>query len=204
MITARPEPKIYKSLLPPVPVVRHSVFTFLFEQSTYYAHSPSAPAFIDYATGKILTRGDVKHLALKLAWGLRNTIQLHDIHSTSSPSSSSPRPTTLSAGTPRQARHAPLRRGDTVMFLSPNSLSWPIALFGYVPSLKRMFIILISSFVTRYTQMCCSGVEDHIRSFWLYSSRTFLAIPRQLPTRHFYRTRACLGGKSDVCFDRCK
>jgi acyl-CoA synthetase (AMP-forming)/AMP-acid ligase II len=103
------QPKIYKSLLPPVPVECSSIFTFLFEQ-TYYEHDPSAAAFIDFKTGQQTTREEVKNLSLRLAWGLRNTIRLPN---------SSP-------GLPDNH----LDRGDVVMLVSPNSLSWPLALFG--------------------------------------------------------------------------
>ncbi|RXW23618.1 hypothetical protein EST38_g2224 [Candolleomyces aberdarensis] len=121
---ASSQPKIYKSLLPPVPVQRSSIFTFLFEQ-TYYEHAPTAPAFIDFKTGQQITREAVKNLSLRLGWGLRNTIQL--------PGSSPGHPDTH------------LTRGDIVMFVSPNSLSWPLALFGCVAAGLKITLAAYSS-----------------------------------------------------------
>jgi 4-coumarate--CoA ligase len=100
--------KVYTSAHPPIPVVRRSIFTYLFEDEwTNEGGSPSSPAYIDAATNQTLTRQDVKTGSLKLAWGLQNRVPLSD-----------------SGG--------PLKRGDTIMIMSPNSLSWPLALFGYV------------------------------------------------------------------------
>ncbi|EAU82590.1 AMP binding protein [Coprinopsis cinerea okayama7 len=92
---------VYRSRAPPVPVVRKSVFTYLFEdQYMNEGALPAKPAYIDASTGQTLTREQVKTYSLKFAWGLRNRLSL--------------------------------RRGDTVMLMSPNSLSWPLALFGCV------------------------------------------------------------------------
>ncbi|KAN0131894.1 expressed putative fatty acid biosynthesis enzyme [Lactarius tabidus] len=65
-------------------------------------HDPSLPAFIDAVTGRVLSRADLCKLSLEFAYGIRNRL-------------------------PQRNR---LFRGDTAMIFSPNSLEWPIALFG--------------------------------------------------------------------------
>jgi len=96
---------IYTSPVPSVPVLTTSIFSRLFfsppnDPDTIGGYPASASAFIDFDSGTTLTRAQTKHLALSLAYGLRN-------HPT-----------------------APARRGDVIMFYAPNSLSWPIALFA--------------------------------------------------------------------------
>lgn len=100
-------PRIYKAAAPSVPLFSRSIFTHLFYSSTADSHligghPGSAPAFIDAVTGTTLTRSQLKHLSLCFAYGL-----LH--HPT-----------------------VPLKAGDTVLIFSPNSLAWPVALFGSV------------------------------------------------------------------------
>ncbi|TFK23578.1 AMP binding protein [Coprinopsis marcescibilis] len=118
---------VYASLAPPVPVIRESIFTYLFDADS---GAPGAPpstdpsakaqptdlAFVDAKTGTTLTRGQVENLALRLAWGLRNRIRLD--------------------GGGRGLRR--LKRGDTVMIMSPNSLAWPAVLFGCVAAGLRI------------------------------------------------------------------
>ena len=100
-------PKVYTSSHPPIPVIRRSIFTYLFEDEWENEGGiPSGPAYIDAGTTQTLSRHHVRDGALKLAWGLRNLVLLNSERG--------------------------LRRGDTVMLMSPNSLSWPLALFGYV------------------------------------------------------------------------
>jgi 4-coumarate--CoA ligase len=65
-------------------------------------HDPSLPAFIEAVTGRVLSRADLRKLSLEFAYGIRTRL-------------------------PQGNR---LFRGDTAMIFSPNSLSWPIALFG--------------------------------------------------------------------------
>jgi 4-coumarate--CoA ligase len=65
-------------------------------------HDPSLPAFIDAVTGRVLSRADLCKLSLEFAYGIRTRL-------------------------PQRNR---LFRGDTAMIFSPNSLEWPIALFG--------------------------------------------------------------------------
>lgn len=100
-------PKIYTSPLPLPPLVHHSVFTHLFASTTgspddVGGYPSAATAFIDAASGTSMTRGQLKHWALSLAYGLKS-------HSTT-------------------ARHA--KRGDTVLIYSHNSLAWPVLVFG--------------------------------------------------------------------------
>ncbi|KAF8653316.1 hypothetical protein AX16_004016 [Volvariella volvacea WC 439] len=100
-------PVIYKSQIPPVPIVSRSVFTHLFSSSegdpaTIGGYPGSAPAFVDAPSGTTLTRAALKDLALSFGWGLR-----HHPHIT-------------------------LKRGDTVLIYSHNSLAWPVVLFGAV------------------------------------------------------------------------
>ena len=97
--------KIYTSPLECPPIPNTSVFTHLFSSTkpqNIGDYPGSAPAFIDAATGTALTRGQLKHLALSLGYGLRN-------YPTTSPSA---------------------KRGDTVLLYCPNSLAWPVVLFG--------------------------------------------------------------------------
>ena len=93
----------YNSLVPSVPLFAHSVFTHLFSSAgpnDVGGFHASLPAFIDTVTGTTITRGQLKHLALSLAYGLQN----HPV---------------ISA-----------KRGETVLIYSQNSLAWPVVLFG--------------------------------------------------------------------------
>lgn len=100
-------PKIYTSPLPRPPLVHRSVFTHLFGSANgnpgdVGGYPSSTPAYIDAATGTTLTRGQVKHLALSVAYGLKHHPATADL----------------------------TKRGDTVMVYSPNSLWWPVVVFG--------------------------------------------------------------------------
>ncbi|KAF8217933.1 AMP binding protein [Mycena galopus ATCC 62051] len=100
-------PTIYKSHLPDVPINNTSIFTKLFAAQTprdVGEYPESWAAYIDAATGTTLTRGQLKKLALSFAYGLRD-------HPTTQPFA---------------------RRGDTVLIFSPNSLAWPVVLYGSV------------------------------------------------------------------------
>ncbi|KAG6836557.1 hypothetical protein H0H93_006784 [Arthromyces matolae] len=99
--------RIYTSPLSPTPVDPSSVFTHLFSSP------PNKPdfvgpfhgdldAFVDAETGASLTRRQTRDLALRVGWALK------------------------------AHREIQAKRGDTVMIFSPNSLSWPVALFGAV------------------------------------------------------------------------
>lgn len=105
------QPRIYRSDLPLTPIVKESIFTHLME-TTYHQYDPDGAAFIDTDTGITISRKKLKKLALKLGYGLRNHVFL--------PSTTNPRTSTL------------LERGDTAMFFSPNTMSWPATVFACV------------------------------------------------------------------------
>src|ERR1700710_685588 len=98
-------PVIYTSVVPSVPVPSTSIFTYLFsspsgDPNTIGGYPGSKPAFIDAPSGTTITRAHLKSLALSLAFGLRD-------HPTTS-----------------------VKRGDTLLVYSHNSLIWPVLLFG--------------------------------------------------------------------------
>ncbi|KAF7326086.1 4-coumarate--CoA ligase-like 7 [Mycena kentingensis (nom. inval.)] len=110
-------PRIYSSPYPARPIPRTSTFTFLLSASSrdserdghskseaYIGNFPATrTAFVDAQTGTSITRGQLRAMALAFGYGL-------------------------------QARFSPVgaRRGDTVLVFSPNSLAWPVVLFGCV------------------------------------------------------------------------
>ncbi|KAG8738133.1 hypothetical protein FRC10_007255 [Ceratobasidium sp. 414] len=65
--------RIYKSSFPDYIIPRQSVFSKLFPKEPWY--DESLPAFIDAASGRTLSRGDVRDLSLRLAHGLRNVLE---------------------------------------------------------------------------------------------------------------------------------
>ncbi|KIP05226.1 hypothetical protein PHLGIDRAFT_74606 [Phlebiopsis gigantea 11061_1 CR5-6] len=95
--------KIYPSSYPPVPLVRDSPFTYLF-RTRFNEYSPSSPAYIDAASGFTITRAQTRELSLSFAYGLRHTLA--------------------------KMGGVPVTRGDVVMLFSPNSIAWPVVLFG--------------------------------------------------------------------------
>ncbi|KAG1716480.1 hypothetical protein ID866_684 [Astraeus odoratus] len=103
---------IFTSALPPVPLVRRSIFSHLLGTSP---ESPdlvggfpaSSPAFVDAATGSCISRGALRSYALQLA---------HSLHHLPKPLSS-----------PSNAASRP-----AVLIFSPNSIVWPVMLFGAV------------------------------------------------------------------------
>ncbi|KAJ7918390.1 AMP binding protein [Mycena leptocephala] len=100
-------PRIYTSHIPDVPILNISLFTRLFASRApgdVGGFPGSWKAYIDAASGATLTRAELKKLALSFAYGLRD------------------HPTT------RQFA----KRGDTVLIFSPNSLAWPLVLYGSV------------------------------------------------------------------------
>ncbi|TDL27415.1 acetyl-CoA synthetase-like protein [Rickenella mellea] len=102
--------KIYTSRVPPQPIANESIFSRMFPERDPFPSS--GPAFIDADTGKSITRGELKSLALELAWGLQHKLpKLGAVH---------------------------LKRGDTVMIFSPNSIAWPIALHGSIAAGLRV------------------------------------------------------------------
>ncbi len=89
----------YTSPIPALQLVSESLWTFLCQTTQ---HDPNLPAFIEAASGRVLSRADLCKLSLEFAYGIRTHL-------------------------PQGNR---LFRGDTAMIFSPNSLAWPIALFG--------------------------------------------------------------------------
>ncbi|KAJ7665919.1 AMP binding protein [Mycena polygramma] len=100
-------PRIYTSSFPDVPIVNMSLFTRLFASrgpGDVGGFPGTWKAYIDAATGASITRAELKTLSLSFAYGLRS-------HPTTQPFA---------------------KRGDTVMIFSPNSLAWPVVLFGSI------------------------------------------------------------------------
>ncbi|KIP05228.1 hypothetical protein PHLGIDRAFT_30994 [Phlebiopsis gigantea 11061_1 CR5-6] len=75
-------------------------------------YSPNAPAFIDAASGKTISRSEWRDLTLSLAWGMRHEL-------------------------PKLGGVA-ITRGDVVMVFSPNSIAWPVVLFAGIAAGLRM------------------------------------------------------------------
>lgn len=95
----------YASSYPPVPLCRRSIFTHLLDSSspgTVGGFPASSPAFIDAQSGATITRGTLRSYALQLAFSLHNI------------------PSPLQNCT------------KTVLIFSPNSITWPVMLFGAV------------------------------------------------------------------------
>ncbi|KAF5322581.1 hypothetical protein D9619_001914 [Psilocybe cf. subviscida] len=105
-------PKIYTSPLTAPPLANHSVFTHIFAENkakgTVGGFPSSKPAFIDAATGTTISRGQLRSLALAFGYGLK--------------------------AHPNIAA----KRGETAMIFSPNSLTWPVVLFGLVAAGLRI------------------------------------------------------------------
>ncbi|KAI6024276.1 AMP binding protein [Pisolithus marmoratus] len=104
--------QVFRSSLPPVPLVRKSVFTHLLGTSPNTPHlvggfPASSPAFIDATTGVTISRGQLRSLALQLAYALTNL------------------PESL-----RDRVNAATTTRPTVLIFSPNSIVWPIMLLG--------------------------------------------------------------------------
>lgn len=95
---------IYTSPYEHVAIPDESIFTFLFESNTQFPGN--TPAFIDAPSGRIVTRDELKQLSLSLGWGLLNHYA--------------------------KLGGVSLKRGDTVMIFSPNSIGWPIMMFAAV------------------------------------------------------------------------
>jgi 4-coumarate--CoA ligase len=67
--------RIYKSSYPDYVIPRQSVVSKLFSADSPY--DDSLPAFIEAATGRTLSRGDIKDLSLRLGYGVRNSLKAH-------------------------------------------------------------------------------------------------------------------------------
>ncbi|PBK82853.1 AMP binding protein [Armillaria gallica] len=96
--------KIYTSPNPSVLLVSHSIFTHLLTKDgdLVGGHPASLPAFVDSASGTTITRAQLRSLALSLGYALQNHPRIG------------------------------AKRGDTVLIYSPNSLAWPVAVFGSI------------------------------------------------------------------------
>ncbi|KAJ7099936.1 AMP binding protein [Mycena belliarum] len=100
-------PTIYASSYPSIPLPQTSIFTRLFASQgpgDVGGFPGTATAFIDAASGSSITRAELRHLSLSFAHGLRT----------------------------HPATRPLAKRGDTVLIYSPNSLAWPVVLFGSV------------------------------------------------------------------------
>jgi acyl-CoA synthetase (AMP-forming)/AMP-acid ligase II len=120
-------PKIYTSSIASVPIHSESVFAHVLTRtspSPFASHTPgnvggfpqSMPAFIDAASGVTLTRAHFKQLALNFGYGLLHHLNLV-------------LPRNHGSGVAHNSP-SPLVRGDTVMIFSPNSIMWPVILYG--------------------------------------------------------------------------
>jgi len=98
---------IYLSPIPDFATPNESLFTFIFEGRVDPEIPLTTPAFIDASTGRSITRAELKAASLSLGGGLRNAFA-------------------------NKLGGVELTRGDTVLIFSPNSLAWPIALFGSI------------------------------------------------------------------------
>lgn len=129
--------KIYNSNIPPVPVYERSLYNHLFPDNDPFP--ANTPAFIDSETGRSVSRGELRQLTLQLAYGLRNTL-----------------PT---LGAPQ------LTRGDTVMVFSPNTIAFPLMLFGIVAAGLRATLAnsayTASELAHQYSDSCAKLVLVH-------------------------------------------
>ncbi|KAG1740860.1 AMP binding protein [Suillus paluster] len=98
---------IYTSSYPSVPLCRRSIFTHLLGVSpsspgTVGGFPASSPAFIDALSGATISRGTLRLYALQLAFSFHNLPE-------------------------------PLEnRTKTILIFSPNSITWPVMMFGAV------------------------------------------------------------------------
>ncbi|EPQ51344.1 acetyl-CoA synthetase-like protein [Gloeophyllum trabeum ATCC 11539] len=99
--------KVYTSTYPRPHLPQCSVFTYLFSGPNF-ASTASKTAFIDTVTGRSISRGELKDLALQWGHGLTNAF-----------------PALPQGG-------VKVKRGDTVMIFSPNSLAFPVLLHGSI------------------------------------------------------------------------
>lgn len=135
---------IYKSPYPPVQVPQESLFTHLFG-THFFNYPPSSPAFIDPTTGASVSRADLRDLCLSFAYGLRHAF--------------------------REQGGVKLSRGDVVLIFSPNSIVWPVMLFGSVAAGLRA-TLANSSYVARELEHQWSDSR----------AKAILVAPPMLPT----------------------
>ena len=95
---------IYASPLPKLVVPKRSTFTHIFGPDDPFP--PSSTALIDAPTGEVVTRAQLKRSILGFAWGVR--IGLSKLGGVN------------------------LKRGDTALIFSPNSIQFPVVSLGLV------------------------------------------------------------------------
>ncbi|KAF9075582.1 AMP binding protein [Rhodocollybia butyracea] len=99
-------PRIYTSPYPSFPLESRSIFTHLLSvdpsNSKVGGFPAQGKAFIDAASGNTITRAELRSLALRFGYGLRHDSRIK------------------------------AKRGDTVMLYCPNSLAYPVLLFGAI------------------------------------------------------------------------
>lgn len=95
--------KVVSSPYPSVDIPYESLFTHLF-RTKFDAGRPNDPAFVEASTGQTITRVQTRDLALQFAYGLREGFA--------------------------KLGGVALKRGDTVLCFSVNSLSWPVFMYG--------------------------------------------------------------------------
>lgn len=143
-------PKIYTSDLPDVPILNTSIFTRLFasrEPGNVGSLPGSMKAFIDAASGTCITRAQTMHLSLSFAYGIRD-------HPTTRPFA---------------------KRGDTVLIYSPNSLAWPVVLYGCTYFSRCFEPTKITACLYRHR----GGAPVYLREQCIYEPRTSVSISRQ-------------------------
>lgn len=98
-------------------------------ETNYHRYDPTELAFVDSAqeSGVTMSRAEVKELALRLGYGLKNHVFLPVDSDRSGGVGGSE-----GHGQPQLTSRQQLSRGDTVMFLSANTMSWPTLVYGYV------------------------------------------------------------------------
>lgn len=92
----------FQSPFPPIKAPRQSWYTYLMEQDIYH---PDRAFAYNGQTGEMLTRGQLKHQALELAYKLRNV---------------------------EMAGMQGLSRGSTIVWYSPTTLYYPVVMFATV------------------------------------------------------------------------
>lgn len=152
--------RIIRSTLPDVPVVRRSLFQHLLGEGldgSIGGFPGTLPAFTDAATSCTLSRADLRILALRIAYGL------------TSPESPVQVPLYASKSSFRT-----LKKGDTVLIYSPNSIAWPPILFGVVAAGLRCTVRIC------YVPFRCIYLNQHqpcvARKFRVYPARAAASV----------------------------
>ncbi|KLO18616.1 AMP binding protein [Schizopora paradoxa] len=102
--------RIHTSHFEPMHVPEVSLFTHLFPDVDPFPGD--TPAFIDADTGRTVTRQQLREGSMQLGWSMRNNLV--------------------------KLGGVPLKKGDTVMIFSPNSIAYPIALHGSIAAGLRV------------------------------------------------------------------